>query len=115
MGWSGRALAPPAIEARKRHDFLRIVIRFGTNALYGRSVDFVNAWGSAAVWVSLDGIKFIASDRNSLDCLIISSICIRACVLDSLMKSEADLRLTSCCAYSRAALMFASVSPNALA
>jgi hypothetical protein len=33
-------------------DFLRIVITFGTNALYGRSVDFVNTWGSAAVRVS---------------------------------------------------------------
>ena len=28
------------------------VITFGTNALYGRSVDFVNTWGSAAIWVS---------------------------------------------------------------
>jgi len=36
----------------ERDDFLRIVITFGTNALYGRSVDFVNTWGSAAVWVS---------------------------------------------------------------
>ena len=38
--------------ALERDDFLRIVITFGTNALYGRSVDFVNTWGSAAVWVS---------------------------------------------------------------
>ena len=36
----------------ERDDFLRIVITFGTNALYGRSVNFVNTWGSAAVWVS---------------------------------------------------------------
>ena len=36
----------------ERDDFLQIVITFGTNALYGRSVDFVNTWGSAAVWVS---------------------------------------------------------------
>jgi len=36
----------------ERDDFLRIVITFGTNALYGRSVDFVNTWGSAAVRVS---------------------------------------------------------------
>jgi hypothetical protein len=36
----------------ERDDFLRIVITFGTNALYGRSVDFDNTWGSAAVWVS---------------------------------------------------------------
>jgi hypothetical protein len=33
-------------------DFLQIVITFGTNSLYGRSVDFVNTWGSAAVSVS---------------------------------------------------------------
>jgi hypothetical protein len=36
----------------ERDDFLRIVITFGTNALYGRSVDFDNTCGSAAVWVS---------------------------------------------------------------
>ena len=27
-------------------------ITFGTKALYGRSADLVNTWGSAAVWVS---------------------------------------------------------------
>ena len=36
----------------ERDDFLRIVITFGTSALYERSVDFVNTWGSAAMRVS---------------------------------------------------------------
>ena len=51
-GIVGRQIALHQGIGLESDDFLQIVITFGTNALYGRSVDFVNTWGSAAVWVS---------------------------------------------------------------